>query len=184
MNTIYEALEHYKIEYEDIRGTLEINVLCPFHTDTQFGSAKINSDTGLFHCFACGEGMNLYQFVARLEDITPKEAIDFVDSGFEHKDRLSIERVKCKIKRVREGSNDKMQKLDNVKQEIVDHILTKLSIETQSVWFLARWITICTGVFSIPLTDKRELLQLYAVFNKERQKAVIERSITNASQPS
>lgn len=47
-----------------ISGT-EAQCLCPFHNDHS-PSSSFNMETGLFHCFACGEDANVYKLVSFL----------------------------------------------------------------------------------------------------------------------
>lgn len=50
-----------------------INGLCPFHDDhnASFGA---DLQTGQYNCFACGEKGNAVTFLAKIENITTKEA--------------------------------------------------------------------------------------------------------------
>lgn len=41
----------------------EVYVLCPYHEDTSIGSFAINTETGLNHCFACGNGGSFHRFL-------------------------------------------------------------------------------------------------------------------------
>lgn len=52
------------LEVGEIMGS-EATVLCPFHDD-HHPSATFNMTSGLFHCFACGEGMSATQLVRAL----------------------------------------------------------------------------------------------------------------------
>jgi DNA primase len=40
--------------------------LCPFHAE-KTGSFTVNEDRGIFHCFGCGAGGNVFSFLMRLE---------------------------------------------------------------------------------------------------------------------
>ncbi len=46
---------------------------CPFHDD-QHPSLRVSQAKGLFHCMACGAAGNVIQFVARMENLTEREA--------------------------------------------------------------------------------------------------------------
>ena len=63
---VIEILNRYNVDYKEDRYSSEINILCPFHNDNNYGNARINSETGLFNCFSCGKGGNIYQFVSLL----------------------------------------------------------------------------------------------------------------------
>jgi len=63
---IREVFDHYNIEYKE-SGNGYIDVLCPFHEDNNFGNAKWNDEKGIFKCFSCGKGGNIFNFVAMME---------------------------------------------------------------------------------------------------------------------
>jgi len=52
----------------------EYRTICPFHNDNN-PSFFINPETGLFHCFGCGESGNVWQFLQRYLGIDFKEAV-------------------------------------------------------------------------------------------------------------
>ncbi|HET6303434.1 MAG TPA: DNA primase [Myxococcota bacterium] len=47
--------------------------LCPFH-DEKTPSFSVNPDRGIFHCFGCGAGGNVFAFLMRHENLTFPEA--------------------------------------------------------------------------------------------------------------
>jgi len=47
-----------------------LQVLCPFHNDSQASSAVYES-SGLFHCWVCGSTMGLETFQARVQGMDP-----------------------------------------------------------------------------------------------------------------
>jgi DNA primase len=47
--------------------------LCPFHPD-QAPSFTVDADKGLWHCFGCGAGGNVFHFLMRAENLTFPEA--------------------------------------------------------------------------------------------------------------
>ncbi|MDQ3645451.1 MAG: DNA primase [Actinomycetota bacterium] len=51
--------------------------LCPFHTE-KTASFTVNAASGLFHCFGCQEGGNLYQFVQKIENLPFPQAVEWV----------------------------------------------------------------------------------------------------------
>jgi DNA primase len=51
--------------------------LCPFHSE-KTPSFQIDVSKGLFHCFGCGEGGNLYQFVQKVESLPFPEAVEWL----------------------------------------------------------------------------------------------------------
>jgi len=50
--------------------------LCPFHSDNQHGSFRINTDTGAFKCFACGtKGGDIIAFTMALNGLNFTDAL-------------------------------------------------------------------------------------------------------------
>ncbi len=48
--------------------------ICPFHPDTA-PSLTISAEKGLFHCFGCGEGGDVFRFLMKIERIEFPEAV-------------------------------------------------------------------------------------------------------------
>lgn len=70
-------------DFEDTNLRGEVQVLCPFpHSFDSNGqpsyekhpSAGINTETNLFHCFTCNQGLTEVQFIAKMNNISIKEA--------------------------------------------------------------------------------------------------------------
>jgi DNA primase len=51
--------------------------LCPFHSE-KTPSFQVNAGTNLFHCFGCGEGGNIYQFIQKVENLPFPEAVEWL----------------------------------------------------------------------------------------------------------
>src|SRR5271165_853492 len=49
--------------------------LCPFHSE-KTPSFSVNSERGFFHCFGCGAGGTVFNFVMRTEGLSFPEAIE------------------------------------------------------------------------------------------------------------
>ena len=65
MNSKVEAvLNKLNVPYKSIKGgrELQFRCICPDHND-RHASACISTETGLWHCFSCGESGNLKSFV-------------------------------------------------------------------------------------------------------------------------
>ena len=58
--------------------------LCPFHSE-KTPSFTVDSAKGLWHCFGCGEGGNIYQFVQKAENLPFPEAVEWLahKTGFQ-----------------------------------------------------------------------------------------------------
>ena len=50
---------------------------CPFHNE-KTPSFSINDEKGLFHCFGCGVGGNIFTFVSKYKNFTFRESLEFV----------------------------------------------------------------------------------------------------------
>lgn len=48
--------------------------LCPFHNE-KTPSFNVNDEKGIYHCFGCGEGGDLFQFVMKFEGVSFAEAV-------------------------------------------------------------------------------------------------------------
>ena len=48
---------------------------CPFHTDS-LPSFVVNEDQGLFHCFGCGVGGDIFGWTMRYEKLSFPEAVE------------------------------------------------------------------------------------------------------------
>ncbi|MBF6567258.1 MAG: DNA primase [Candidatus Binataceae bacterium] len=49
--------------------------LCPFHNE-KTPSFSVNAERGFFHCFGCGVGGSIFDFVMRIEGLTFPEAVE------------------------------------------------------------------------------------------------------------
>jgi len=58
--------------------------LCPFHSE-KTPSFTVDSAKGLWHCFGCGEGGNIYHFVQKVENLPFPEAVEWLakKTGFQ-----------------------------------------------------------------------------------------------------
>ena len=68
-----DYFRNYFPELKDNVGEAEVNVHCPFHSDTN-PSASVNTKKSLFYCHVCGRGHNEQQFIAEVNGITMLEA--------------------------------------------------------------------------------------------------------------
>jgi DNA primase len=51
--------------------------LCPFHSE-KTPSFQVKTSDNLWHCFGCGEGGNIYQFVQKVENLPFPEAVEWL----------------------------------------------------------------------------------------------------------
>lgn len=50
--------------------------LCPFHPDKKSPSFSVSPEKGLFYCFGCGAGGDVFGFLRRIENISFMEAVE------------------------------------------------------------------------------------------------------------
>ncbi len=74
--TIQEVAEHYGF-YPNRTGY----ICCPFHNE-KTASLKLYSDQRGFHCFGCGAGGSVIDFVMKLFDIPFRQAILRINADF------------------------------------------------------------------------------------------------------
>lgn len=77
--------------------------LCPFHRE-KTPSFSVDRDKGLFYCFGCGTGGDVFKFVMLTERMTFPEAVEFIAG------RVGIQ-LPRKSKRDREGDKDDLLEL-------------------------------------------------------------------------
>src|SRR2546423_6019857 len=58
-------------------GANRFKGLCPFHSE-KTPSFTVDASKGLYHCFGCGEGGNLYHFVEKVENLSFPEAVEWL----------------------------------------------------------------------------------------------------------
>ena len=59
-------------------GAGKFKALCPFHRDTKTPSLSISADKQLFHCFGCGKGGTVIQFVMEQDGLDFQEAVKYL----------------------------------------------------------------------------------------------------------
>ena len=77
---IVDVIEHFNVPEFHKRSPRKAVALCPFHDDHS-PSLQIDGDRGIYKCFACGAGGNVYSFVREYHDQvlnTPEEDMNFV----------------------------------------------------------------------------------------------------------
>ena len=51
--------------------------LCPFHGE-KTASFSVNTEKQIFHCFGCGAGGSVFNFIMRIENLTFPESVEFL----------------------------------------------------------------------------------------------------------
>src|SRR3970040_1675489 len=62
--------------------------LCPFHAENT-PSFTVNEEKGIFHCFGCGVGGNVFHFLMQYEHLTFPEAVERVGKRY----GITVERL-------------------------------------------------------------------------------------------
>ena len=75
---IPEALRELKITFRLVED--EAVFLCPYHDDHHAGSFSVNIETGMNHCFACGQGGGFTRLVQVVLEVPQSEADRWVRS--------------------------------------------------------------------------------------------------------
>lgn len=73
----FYALVSQVCELTPAAGPGEYLGLCPFHEDRR-ASLSVNAERGIFHCFACGVGGDVVDFVMRIRGCPFREAVSFL----------------------------------------------------------------------------------------------------------
>ena len=72
------------------RGRVRQGV-CPFHDEAE-GSFTVYADTQRFHCFGCGAGGDVLDFIQRTEGLSLPEAVRRLGDGLGPTPRIAVER--------------------------------------------------------------------------------------------
>lgn len=65
-------------QYVDLKPSgRNFRALCPFHEE-KTPSFTVSPEKGIFHCFGCGAGGNIFTFIMRMERLTFPEAVAFL----------------------------------------------------------------------------------------------------------
>ena len=51
--------------------------LCPFHSE-KTPSFSVSADKQIYHCFGCGKGGGVFNFIMEIENLTFPEAVEFL----------------------------------------------------------------------------------------------------------
>jgi DNA primase len=97
--SVWEEIKH-RLKVEDVIGEYietfpagaYYKCICPFHNE-RTPSMMISPDRGIWHCFGCGAGGDIFQFVQDFEQVTPKEAL----SRLAKKANVSLEKSPKKL---------------------------------------------------------------------------------------
>ncbi|MBI1884509.1 MAG: DNA primase [Chlamydiae bacterium] len=86
-------------QYVPLKGAgRNYKALCPFHPE-KTPSFMVNPEKGIFHCFGCGAGGNVFSFLMKYENIGFPEAVEIL-----------AEKAGVVISKVKEGSGEFQKK--------------------------------------------------------------------------
>jgi len=123
------------------RGNSHI-AICPFHKE-KTPSFTVSDDKGLYYCFGCGEGGNVFNFVSKYKNLTAKESLkficDYVGIPMTENNSFAKDYNKKKIIEINKVINDFFKdSLSNNKiilQYLEDRKIKKSSIQKFSIGF-------------------------------------------------
>lgn len=152
VNRVREVLNHYGIYFEDSPGSDELFYLCPFHDDHDVGSAMFNESREVFHCFSCGEGGNIYEFVVKMEGCDFRQAELLIDNNFQPPGQYDLE-ITAKIvnKRVVTGVTSAQYQV--LVDKAVERLLQVCNDRKPRIEILNKVIAECCFMSSLQDTD-------------------------------
>src|SRR5262249_62150969 len=69
-------------EYVTLKGAgTALKALCPFHSE-KTPSFSVHRERQVFHCFGCGAGGDVFEFVKRIENVSFPEALRILAEKF------------------------------------------------------------------------------------------------------
>ena len=141
VNNVRERSDIYDVVSRYVPLTLKNGrfwACCPFH-DEKTPSFSVSPDKGIFYCFGCHEGGNVFKFISKMENVTYFEAIKL------QAERLGIKipsRQKTSAEIQIEQEKDSLQKITSMAQNFYHNILMKSREGEQGRKYLeARGIT-------------------------------------------
>ncbi|MBI3660435.1 DNA primase [Candidatus Acetothermia bacterium] len=88
--------------------------LCPFHPDKN-PSMTVSPEKNLFHCFACGEGGDIFKFLMKIENLSFPEAVE----------KIAAE-VGVKLSRAERSAPSKFDAYKELNEKICQHFQKNL----------------------------------------------------------
>ena len=167
---ILEVFDHYGIEYKTT-GNDEVDFLCPFHEDLNFGNAKWNYKKEIFKCFSCGKGGNIFKFVALMEGswCSLDHAEKLIASDFTYTGGYDTSVLK-KILEQRLRSTSKVRNV--LLTKCVEKMLDAYTDHTPSLTHFKKWLPVITYInfhSAVQFTkeETNNLMNIYTQFFHE-----------------
>ena len=175
---IREVFDHYDVPYKD-NGYGEVDYICPFHADTDYGNAKWSDVKEIYKCFACGQGGNIFRFVVMMEGgesvCSFRHAEKLIASSFTYTGEYNVNVLTKMLEQFR-------RKKSRAKNELVDksveNILRALSDKKLDLGMFTNWLTIITYIqyfsnIDISKYEINAIVDLYTDFFEEINKEPI-----------
>lgn len=163
MTRMEKAHERYSMSDILSRYGIETNrhnfIVCPFHKD-KHPSCKIYKDG--FKCYSCGTHGDLVDFVAKLEGISLREALDILEV-----DRMSCKEASEYEKRRKEEQKfqswcEKRKKLAVLRLDYFQKRLTEITPLSEEWCEIANRIPLAWQEFEICFnSDRKEMQEIY-----------------------
>ncbi len=101
---------------------------CPFHPE-KTPSFMVSPERGIFHCFGCQKGGDIFKFVMEKEGVEFKEALDIL-----------AQKAGVKLKRSAEGSKhkDKLFEVNEKASQFYHHLLTAHPLGKEALKYLLK----------------------------------------------
>ena len=90
--------------------------LCPFHSE-KTPSFSVNAERGFFHCFGCGVGGSVFNFITKIEGLTFPEAVRSLAKKY------GVTLPEHDVSGVGAGEREQMLKASEVAAEFFSHVL-------------------------------------------------------------
>jgi len=142
--------------------------LCPFHAE-RTPSFSVNLEKQLFHCFGCGEGGSVFDFVMKMENCDFKTAVKNLGLQTYRPSPQGVTRRK-EAKRIAWWARDISNKLRDALLEIGDQIRVcslarkepgadQQLISQHEAGLIRQWATLCD--LDDDLTDPKAAIELW-----------------------
>jgi DNA primase len=116
---VLDILDYYNVKHKSANTDGWVRFQCPFHNDKS-PSASISVKNGGWKCFSgCGSG-NLLDFVAKIENISLKQAYDFLQQKYG--DLVKFYEISDLEVRIKEILNEDIIKKKEFKKNVLDNM--------------------------------------------------------------
>jgi len=119
--------------FKDLPGRNYVG-LCPFHSE-KTPSFTVNEEKQIFHCFGCGIGGNVFNFLMRYNNVSFPEAVKYLAerAGMD----ISIHSL-SPAKRRQLEERERLLKINSLAAEYFKHILLDTSDGRNAMEYLGR----------------------------------------------